>query len=744
MPAVGLTDHGSLAGAVQLYKEASKQGVKPIIGCEVYVCNDASKQEKGYAHLTLLAESTEGYGNLIKLASAGYLQGYYYKPRVDWGLLETHAKGVIALSGCLSGRVSKALEESREADAAADLDRLVQVFGRESTYVEIQNAGLAEQARINPQLAKLAEGTGPPARRDRRRALPAPRRRARTRGAPLHPVGRLAEEPESLEVRHRPVLLQDARRDGGRLRRVPGRAREDARGRGALLGRDRARLDPPAEVPGARGPRCVRLPRRVVREGPREALRPRHAGDPGAAQVRAEDDPRDGLRGLLPDRLGLRQLREAERRLRRPGPRLDGGLTRRVRARHHRGRPDEVRPPLRALPQPGAQVDAGHGHRLLGRRPRPGDQLRGREVRARPRGADHHVRDDDGARRGARRGTRARGSVRHRRQGREAHPRGREGLPRRLPEAGLGAQGGVRRGSARARDRRPREAARGARAPGLDPRRGRRHLGPAADRRRASAAEGRGRGDGHAVRDVGRRGARPAEDGLPRAAQPRRDRQGGRPDRERAGHRQAPARRPQDVRDARARRRDRRLPVRVVGHARGAALGSADGVRGPDRPRRFVPAWADGLHPGVREAQERAGGGLVHRPAARGDHRGHARDLHLPGAVPRDREADRGLLAGRGGRPAQGDRQEDPRADGVPQGEVPRGLRADRDDARRREPALEGHGVVAGLLLREVARGLLRADRVPDGLAAREPPARVHGCADLVRDEHEGPRARST
>jgi DNA polymerase-3 subunit alpha len=162
MPAVGLTDHGSLAGAVQLYKEASKQGVKPIIGCEVYVCNDASKQEKGYAHLTLLAESTEGYGNLIKLASAGYLQGYYYKPRVDWGLLETHAKGVIALSGCLSGRVSKALEESREADAAADLDRLVQVFGRESTYVEIQNAGLAEQARINPQLAKLAQGTGLP------------------------------------------------------------------------------------------------------------------------------------------------------------------------------------------------------------------------------------------------------------------------------------------------------------------------------------------------------------------------------------------------------------------------------------------------------------------------------------------------------------------------------------------------------------------------------------------------------
>jgi DNA polymerase III subunit alpha len=162
MPAVGLTDHGSLAGAVQLYQQAAKQGVKPVIGCEVYVCDDASVQAKGYAHLTLLAESNEGYGNLIKLASAGYLQGYYYKPRVDWELLQSHSKGLIALSGCLSGRVSKALEESREADAAADLDRLVQIFTPANTYVEIQNAGLQEQARINPLLARLAQGTGLP------------------------------------------------------------------------------------------------------------------------------------------------------------------------------------------------------------------------------------------------------------------------------------------------------------------------------------------------------------------------------------------------------------------------------------------------------------------------------------------------------------------------------------------------------------------------------------------------------
>ncbi len=156
MPAVSLTDHGSLAGAIDLYREARAQGVKPILGCEVYLVDDRTRQQKGTAHLTLLAETNEGYGNLIKLCSLGYLEGYYYRPRVDWELLERHAKGLIALSGCLSGRVSRALSESRAADAEAELDRLVQVFGRDATYVELQNAGLPVQQQLVPQLAELA------------------------------------------------------------------------------------------------------------------------------------------------------------------------------------------------------------------------------------------------------------------------------------------------------------------------------------------------------------------------------------------------------------------------------------------------------------------------------------------------------------------------------------------------------------------------------------------------------------
>jgi DNA polymerase-3 subunit alpha len=114
MPAVALTDHGSLAGAVELHREASKAGVKPLVGCEVYVADDRRAQTKGYAHLTLLAESNEGYANLIKLCSLGYLEGYYYKPRVDYELLERYADGLICLSGCMAGVTCQALARGVE------------------------------------------------------------------------------------------------------------------------------------------------------------------------------------------------------------------------------------------------------------------------------------------------------------------------------------------------------------------------------------------------------------------------------------------------------------------------------------------------------------------------------------------------------------------------------------------------------------------------------------------------------
>jgi DNA polymerase-3 subunit alpha len=156
MPAVSLTDHGSMAGAVQLFKETRDTGVKPIVGCEVYVADDRRAQTKGNAHLTLLAADNAGYGNLIHLSSLGYLEGYYYKPRVDWELLHRHSQGLIALSGCLSGRVCRALEENRATDAEAELVRLEETFGPANVYVELQNAHLPIQDRILPQLVELA------------------------------------------------------------------------------------------------------------------------------------------------------------------------------------------------------------------------------------------------------------------------------------------------------------------------------------------------------------------------------------------------------------------------------------------------------------------------------------------------------------------------------------------------------------------------------------------------------------
>ena len=156
MPSVTLTDHGSLAGTIELFKQAKKQGIKPIIGCEVYVAEDRRAHTRGNAHLTLLAETSEGYANLIRLSSLAYLEGYYSRPRVDWELLNQYGKGIIALSGCLSGRVCKALEENRDSDAYAELDRLTQIFGRDNVYVELQNAHLDVQQRINPMLLGLA------------------------------------------------------------------------------------------------------------------------------------------------------------------------------------------------------------------------------------------------------------------------------------------------------------------------------------------------------------------------------------------------------------------------------------------------------------------------------------------------------------------------------------------------------------------------------------------------------------
>ncbi|HEU5142729.1 MAG TPA: DNA polymerase III subunit alpha, partial [Solirubrobacterales bacterium] len=166
-PALGLTDHGVMNGAVDLYKACKKHGVKPIAGLEAYLVDDveAVKEKPKYErnHLTLLAENDAGFANLVKLTSAGFLEGFSRgKANVDMDLLAAHAEGVIALTGCLQSRFCRRLVEERADDARAHLDDLVQVFGSEQVYFEVQKNGIDEQDKANEGIVRFARELGRP------------------------------------------------------------------------------------------------------------------------------------------------------------------------------------------------------------------------------------------------------------------------------------------------------------------------------------------------------------------------------------------------------------------------------------------------------------------------------------------------------------------------------------------------------------------------------------------------------
>ena len=160
-PALGLTDHGVMNGAVDLYKACRKHGIKPVAGLEAYLVDDveAVKRKPKYErnHITLLAESDAGFANLVKLTSAGFLKGFSRgKANVDMELLAAHAEGVIVLTGCLQSRFCRRLIEEREDDARAHLDDLIQAFGPEQVYFEVQKNGIAEQEKANAGIVRFA------------------------------------------------------------------------------------------------------------------------------------------------------------------------------------------------------------------------------------------------------------------------------------------------------------------------------------------------------------------------------------------------------------------------------------------------------------------------------------------------------------------------------------------------------------------------------------------------------------
>lgn len=167
MPAVAITDHGVLYGVIDFYREAKKQGIKPIIGCEVYIA-PRSRLDKEKAHddnpyhLTLLCRNQQGYSNLVQMVSRAYLEGFYYKPRVDRELLEQYSEGLIALSGCVAGEIPRLLLSGRYQQALDTALYFQRVFGPENFYLEIQNHGLSEEAQAVSELLQISRETGIP------------------------------------------------------------------------------------------------------------------------------------------------------------------------------------------------------------------------------------------------------------------------------------------------------------------------------------------------------------------------------------------------------------------------------------------------------------------------------------------------------------------------------------------------------------------------------------------------------
>lgn len=165
MDSIAITDHGVMYGVVDFYKAARAAGIKPILGCEVYVApNSRFDREQGsaeerYHHLVLLAENNKGYSNLMKIVSKGFLEGFYYKPRVDYEILERYKEGIIALSACLAGKVAVNLRRGFYDEAKKSALHLQDIFGKGQFFLELQDHGIAEQKMVNQGLLRISEET---------------------------------------------------------------------------------------------------------------------------------------------------------------------------------------------------------------------------------------------------------------------------------------------------------------------------------------------------------------------------------------------------------------------------------------------------------------------------------------------------------------------------------------------------------------------------------------------------------
>ena len=167
MDSLAITDHGVMFGIVDFYKSCKKAGIKPIIGCEVYVAartrfDKDPERDRGMFHLILLAENMTGYKNLTKIVSIGFTEGFYFKPRVDKEVLREHSEGIICLSACLAGAIPRKILGGDYSGAEAEAIELQEIFGKDNFFLEIQNHFLDEDKAVTEGLVKLAKEIGAP------------------------------------------------------------------------------------------------------------------------------------------------------------------------------------------------------------------------------------------------------------------------------------------------------------------------------------------------------------------------------------------------------------------------------------------------------------------------------------------------------------------------------------------------------------------------------------------------------
>ena len=379
MPALGLTDHGVMNGAVDHYKACKEVGIKPIVGLEAYYVDDRRNVEHKTErnHLTLIARNDTGFRNLVALSSSSFLEGFARgKPSTDMELLQKHSEGVIALTGCLASRFCRRLVDDRPDDARAHVDELVNVFGPENIYFEIQVNGIPEQDKANEGIVRIAREMGRPLvatgdvhylRREdytnhaallcvqTKSTLEAPKLTFDTNEFFLKSAEEMTEAfspwpeavPNSVEIAERCSLEIEL----GKL------------------------LLPRFPTPDGEEPKAML--RRLAEEGLR-----RRYGDPVPAEARERLQFELGVIGEMGFESYFLIVWDFVKFAKEngvavgPGRGSAAGSIVAYCPQHHRPRPDRQRPALRAFPQPGAPLDAGHRHRLLGPRPRARDPLR--------------------------------------------------------------------------------------------------------------------------------------------------------------------------------------------------------------------------------------------------------------------------------------------------------------------------------------------------------------------------------